>query len=641
MALSDFDLHLFGSGRFREAYDRLGAHPTEFDGIQGVMFAVWAPDAGRVSVVGDFNGWNTITNPLRPVKSSGIWQGFVPGVREGALYKYALQPRGTNLWLEHADPYAAGAQLRPDTASIVVDLTRYSWNDAEWIERRAHQSLDEPISVYEVHLGSWKRDPSMLGEFPTYIDLASQLSEYVLSMGFTHVELLPVAEHPLDMSWGYQTTGYFAPTARFGSPTDFMYLIDHLHQHGIGVILDWVPAHFPRDDFALARFDGTSLYEHPDPRRGEHPDWGTLIFNYGRPEVQTFLLSNALSWLHRYHVDGLRVDAVASMLYLDYSREDGQWVPNRYGGRENLEAVELIRSVNTAIHESFPGALMIAEESTAWPRVTGAISDGGLGFDLKWNMGWMHDTLNYMQLDPLFRRHHQNELTFSLMYAFSERFLLPLSHDEVVHGKRSLLEKMPGDDWQKFANLRLLYTYMWGHPGKKLLFMGSEFGQRREWDYSDRLDWDALEGANRKLHAGLQALVRDLNSLYRSRAALYERDFGWEGFEWIDFSDADNSVIAFLRRTHDRTGTVIFLLNMTPVVRYGYRVGLPQAGSYRESVSTDAIRYGGSGVENWGEIEAESVPWHDQPYSAQITLPPLGASILEPSSLQQLPKQMH
>jgi 1,4-alpha-glucan branching enzyme len=597
-----------------------------------VQFAVWAPDAGRASVVGDFNGWNTTSNPLESVRSSGIWQGFVPGVSEGARYKYALQPRGTDAWLEHADPYAAAAQLRPNTASIVADLTQYTWNDAKWIERRAHASLDVPVSVYEVHLGSWKHDPATGKEFPTYVDLAHGLSDYVLSMGFTHIELLPVAEHPLDMSWGYQTTGYFAPTARFGAPVEFMYFVDYFHQHGIGVILDWVPAHFPKDAFALARFDGTSLYEHPDPRRGEHPDWGTLIFNYGRPEVRTFLLSNALSWLHRYHVDGLRVDAVASMLYLDYSREDGQWLPNQYGGRENLEAVDLIRSVNTAVHESFPGALMIAEESTAWPKVTGDVSEGGLGFDLKWNMGWMHDTLKYMQLDPIFRRHHQNDLTFSLMYAFSEHFLLPLSHDEVVHGKRSMVDKMPGDEWQKFANLRLLYAYMWGHPGKKLLFMGSEFGQRSEWDYANSLDWGALDGPNAKFHSGLQTLVRDLNSLYRGRAALYERDFSWEGFEWIDISDADNSVVAFLRRTLDRKGMVIFSLNMTPVVRYGYRMGLPQAGTYRESVSTDAIRYGGSGVENWGEIEAEAVPCHNQPYSAILTLPPLGASILEPSS---------
>jgi 1,4-alpha-glucan branching enzyme len=632
MALSDFDLYLFGSGTSREAYDRLGAHPTEVDGVRGVQFAVWAPDAGRVSVIGDFNGWNQTANPLQPVQSSGIWHGFVPGVGEGALYKYALQPRGTQVWLEHADPYAAAAQLRPDTASVVSDLTGFTWHDDEWIDRRAHQSLDVPLSIYEVHLGSWKRETNMDKEFPTYEHLARELSEYVLSLGFTHVELLPVAEHPLDMSWGYQTTGYFAPTARFGKPKDFMYFVDHLHQNGIGVILDWVPAHFPKDAFALAKFDGTALYEHADPRRGEHPDWGTLIFNYGRPEVKTFLLSNAMSWLHRYHVDGLRVDAVASMLYLDYSRQDGQWLPNRYGGRENLEAIDVIRSVNTAVHETFPGALTIAEESTAWPKVTGDPSQGGLGFDLKWNMGWMHDTLKYMGLDPVFRRYHHNELTFSMMYAFSERFLLPLSHDEVVHGKRSLLEKMPGDDWQKFANLRLLYAYMWGHPGKKLLFMGNEFGQRREWDYANTLDWDALTGTNGKFHSGLQQLVKDLNSLYRSRAALYERDFSWEGFEWIDFSDAENSTIAFLRRTHDRTGLVIFLLNMTPVVRYGYRVGLPGPGTYHESVSTDAIRYGGSGVENWGEIEAQAVPWHNQPYSAILTLPPLGAAILEPRS---------
>lgn len=632
MALSDFDLYLFGSGKFREAYDKLGAHPRHIDGALGVEFAVWAPDAGRVSVIGDFNGWDPEVHPLLPVQNSGIWQTFVPGVSVGALYKFALQPRGSDYWLRHADPYAIAAQLRPETASIVTDLSRYRWDDASWIERRAKASSDTPISVYEVHLGSWKRDQRMGDGFPTYVHLAHQLADYVESLGFTHIELLPVAEHPLDMSWGYQTTGYFAPTARFGTPTDFMYFVDHFHQRGLGVIVDWVPAHFPKDEFALARFDGTALYEHADPRQGEHPDWGTLIFNYGRPEVQSFLLSNALSWFHRYHIDGLRVDAVASMLYLDYSRQEGQWIPNRYGGRENLDAIDLIRSVTSAVHESFPGALMIAEESTAWPKVTGDVAEGGLGFDLKWNMGWMHDTLGYMELDPVFRSYHQHDLTFSLMYAFSEKFLLPLSHDEVVHGKRSLLQKMPGDDWQKFANLRLLYAYMWGHPGKKLLFMGSEFGQSSEWNYADGLDWNAVSGANAAFHSGVQTLVRDLNSLYRARAALYEGDFTWDGFEWIDFSDAANSVIAFLRLTPDRRSMVIFLLNLTPVVRYGYRVGLPREGRYRETLNTDATRYGGSGVENWQEIEAEALPWHGQPYSAMLTLPPLGASILEADS---------
>ncbi|HEX6507821.1 MAG TPA: 1,4-alpha-glucan branching protein GlgB [Chloroflexota bacterium] len=632
MALTDFDLYVLGSGTWREAYEKLGAHPTQENGQEGVRFAVWAPNASAVSVLGDFNYWQHDANPLSPTGDSGVWQGFVPSIGIGSLYKYAIQPRDSNIWVEHADPYGSQFELRPHTASVVADIDGYEWHDADWLQQRAGRSLNVPISVYEVHLGSWKRDPSEPQRFLSYRELASQLPEYAVQMGYTHIELLPVAEHPLDMSWGYQTTGYFAPTSRFGAPKDFMYFVDCCHQRDIGVIIDWVPAHFPKDAFALARFDGTHLYEHADPRKGEHPDWGTLIFNYGRREVQTFLISNAISWLDRYHVDGLRVDAVASMLYLDYSREPGQWIPNQYGGRENLEAIDLLRAVNKVVHDSFPGALTIAEESTAWPKVTGSVEEGGLGFDLKWNMGWMHDTLEYFQLDPIHRKYHQNELTFSLMYAFTERFILPLSHDEVVHGKRSLVDKMPGDTWQKFANLRLLFAYMWGHPGKKLLFMGSDFGHWSEWNYAESLDWHLLEAGASRFHRGVHDLIHDLNELYDSRPALHIADFSWEGFEWIDFSDADNSVIAFRRRTPDERDTILFVCNMTPVVRYGYRIGLPRAGSYHEIVNTDAIRYGGSGVENWGTIDAEQVPWHGQPFSGTLTLSPLGAAILEPKA---------
>ncbi|HEX8917184.1 MAG TPA: 1,4-alpha-glucan branching protein GlgB, partial [Chloroflexota bacterium] len=619
----------------RQAYKKLGAHPGSDRGTPGTHFAVWAPSADAVSVIGDFNGWRPAATPLYPTGDSGIWQGFVPEVGAGAAYKYAIWPRFGNAWLEKSDPFAQAAELRPHTASIVADLDSYVWNDAFWLQARpAGDWRASPVTIYEVHAGSWRRDPDDPARFLTYRELADQLPAYAADMGFTHIELMPVAEHPLDLSWGYQVTGYFAPSARFGTPSDFMYFVDRCHQVGLGVLIDWVPAHFPKDAHGLARFDGSHLYEHADPRQGEHPDWGTLIFNYGRREVQTFLLSNALFWLDCYHIDGLRVDAVASMLYLDYSREDGQWIPNRYGGRENLEAIDFLRDVNKAVHEEFPGTLTVAEESTAWPRVTGSVEEGGLGFDLKWNMGWMHDTLEYISLDPVHRRYHQGELTFSLMYAFSEHFVLPLSHDEIVHGKRSMLDKMPGDNWQKFANVRLLYTYMYGHPGKKLLFMGSEFAQWNEWKYDQSLDWHLLDlpGADGARHRGVQLLLSDLNHLLRNRPALHEVDSEPWGFQWIDYFDADASVISFLRRDRHGADLVIVVCNFTPVVRSGYRIGLPGPGSFGEILNSDAAKYGGSDVVQRSAIMAEAVPWHGQPYSAEVTLPPLAAFVLTPST---------
>ncbi|GAC1508085.1 MAG: 1,4-alpha-glucan branching protein GlgB [Chloroflexota bacterium] len=629
--LTEFDLHLFGQGTHRRAYEKLGAHCMREGNADGVRFAVWAPSATGVSVIGDFNAWRHGTDWLHPTGVSGIWQGFVAHVRPGALYKFSIVPPGGNGTLEKADPFAFQAEVRPHTASVVTCDPDYAWGDDSWMRRRGEtQWSSQPVSVYEVHLGSWRRSPDHPSEFLSYRHLADHLPEYARDLGYTHVELMPVAEHPLDMSWGYQTTGYFAPTARFGSPEDFMYLVDRCHRAGLGVILDWVPAHFPKDAHGLAFFDGTHLYEHADPRQGEQLDWGTLVFNYGRNEVKSFLLSNAVFWIDRYHIDGLRVDAVASMLYLDYSRESGGWIPNRYGGRENLEAIEFIKQVNWALHEEYPGALMIAEESTAWPGVTTPVDQGGLGFDFKWNMGWMHDTLEYMALDPVYRHFHHNEITFSLVYAFTERFMLPLSHDEIVHGKRSLLDKMPGDAWQKFANLRLLLAYMWTHPGKKLLFMGSEFGQWREWDHDSSLDWHLLDlprndGAR---HQGMQRLVRDLNGLLRARPALYELDERPEGFEWIDYQDADNSVLVFRRVSRGGEDDVIVVCNFTPVVRHAYRIGLPKDGPYLEILNTDAEEYGGSGVRPALSIQAENVAWHGRPYSCEVTLPPLAVFVL-------------
>ncbi len=621
------DKHLFAEGTHERIYEKLGAHPTEMDGVRGVHFAVWAPNAREVYLIGDFNYWNSTQHPMQSLGESGIWTRFEPGLEPGALYKYRIVTQNGQT-LDKADPYAFAAELRPQTASIVADLDTYTWGDADWMRnRRRHQSLDAPIAVYEVHLGSWQRGEG--NRYLTYAELAERLIPYVKEMGYTHIELLPITEHPYDGSWGYQTVGYYAPTRRFGSPQDFMAFVDACHQAGIGVIVDWVPAHFPKDPHGLGFFDGTHLYEHADPRKGEHTDWGTYIFNYGRHEVRSFLLSNAVFWLDKYHIDGLRVDAVASMLYLDYSRKEGEWIPNEYGGRENLEAIHFLKRFNEVVHGIFPDVLTFAEESTAWPQVSRPVYLGGLGFDLKWNMGWMHDTLEYMSKDPIHRRYHHNDLTFSLMYAFSEQFILPLSHDEVVHMKGSLLSKMSGDDWQKFANLRAYYGYMYGHPGKKLLFMGGEFGQWKEWDYNYSLDWHLLAYDP---HRGLSRLVQDLNRLYRQESAMHEVDFEPAGFEWIDCTDSDQSVIAFLRHNRARTEHLVFVCNFTPVPRHNYRIGVPEAGFYAELLNTDAAEYWGSGMGNFGGRHSDPIPWHYQPHSLNLTLPPLATLILKRQS---------
>jgi len=631
-ALSDFDLHLLGEGTHYKSYEKLGAHWAEMEGVGGVVFALWAPNARRVSVVGDFNRWDGRRHPMRGRGGTGIWELFLPGLGEGAIYKYEIKSRQGDVLALKADPYAFRSELRPKTASIVHDVRRAarsdSWHDQDWLDQRPkRQGLDAPISTYEVHLGSWRRVPEENNRVLTYPELAERLVDYVKGMGFTHLELLPVMEHPLDESWGYQTTGYFAPTSRFGTPDDFAYFIDACHRHGIGVILDWVPAHFPADAHGLAYFDGTHLYEHDDPRRREHKDWGTRIFNYGRNEVRNFLWSSALFWLDRYHADGLRVDAVASMLYLDYSRQPGEWIPNRYGGREDLEAIDFLKRFNELAHRDHPGILTVAEESTAWPGVSRPTYLGGLGFGLKWNMGWMHDTLLYFSKDPVHRKHHHNDLTFSLLYAFTENFVSVLSHDEVVHGKRSLLSKMPGDAWQQFANLRSLYAYMYAHPGKKLLFMGGEFGQRREWDSNSSLDWHLLD---QEPHRQLQQLVADLNRLYRAEPALYQVDFEPAGFEWIDFEDTENSALAFLRRARAPEDYLVVVSNFTPLPRPGYRVGVPEARFYREVLNSDAAQYGGSEVTNQPGRQAIELPWHNQPCSLELTLPPLGVVFLKP-----------
>ncbi len=623
--LGELDVHLAGEGRHEELYARLGAHPRVVDGIAGVSFAVWAPNARSVSVVGDFNGWDGRLHPMRSLGAAGIWELFIPDLRPGMKYKFELRTSGGRLRIK-ADPLAFRTEVPPRNASIVFE-SAYEWQDADWLDRRPADPLARPVSIYEVHPGSWRLNP-LEGNRPlTYAELGEELAEYVSSLGFTHVELLPVMEHPYAPSWGYQVTGYFAPTARFGPPDDFRAFVDRLHAAGIGVILDWVPAHFPKDDWALARFDGTALYEHEDPRRGEHPDWGTLVFNLGRNEVRNFLLASALYWLREYHADGLRVDAVASMLYLDYSRKEGEWVPNVHGGNEDLDAIEFLKQLNTVAHSREPGVLMAAEESTAWPGVSRPVDQGGLGFGLKWNMGWMHDTLAYLERDPVHRRYHHDQLTFSLIYAFSENFVLPLSHDEVVHGKGSLLGRMPGDPWQRRANLRALYGYMWAHPGKKLLFMGGELGQENEWSSEGSLDWHLLEQAE---HAGIQELVRDLNLRYREEPALWEVDFEAAGFRWLVANDADANVIAFARLAAGGTRALVCICNFSPVSRPRYRVGLPRGGSWRELLNTDDERYGGGGVGNAGELPAEQRPWHDQPFSAELTLPPLGVLWLVP-----------
>jgi 1,4-alpha-glucan branching enzyme len=625
---SDFDLYLIGEGRHLDLYDRLGAHAREVDGVPGVSFAVWAPNARRVSVIGDFNGWDERIHPMR-LHANGVWELFIPGVEQGARYKYAILSWNRDYRVNKADPFAFWSEKRPGNASLVYDLNGYAWSDARWLaERRERHHDDRPLLIYEVHAGSW-RPTSASGEV-TYRELARQLVPYVIEMGYTHVELMPIAEYPFDPSWGYQVTGYYAPTSRYGAPDDFMYFVDYCHQHGVGVILDWVPAHFPRDQHGLAFFDGSHLYEHADPRQGEHPDWGTLVFNYGRNEVRNFLIANALYWLEKYHVDGLRVDAVASMLYLDYSRKEGQWVPNRYGGRENLEAIAFLQDFNETVHSRFPGALTVAEESTAWPGVTRPAREGGLGFSLKWNMGWMHDILEYMRRDPAHRKYHHNELTFSMLYAFSERYALPLSHDEVVHIKGSMLNKMPGDLWRKFANLRTLYAYMAAHPGKKLLFMGGELAQWDEWKFDGFLQWNLLDDSAQDgpAHAQVQRLVRDLNRHVREQRALHERDFTADGFEWIDGSDAAQSVISFMRYGADKSDPLLVVCNFTPVPRQRFRVGTPHVGRYSEILNTDATEYGGSGVVNAGMLRTEKVFAHGRAHSLSLTLPPLGVVIL-------------
>jgi 1,4-alpha-glucan branching enzyme len=618
--LGDQDLHLFNEGTHYRLYEKLGAHVRTVGGAEGTYFAVWAPDAEHVLVIGDFNGWNKQSHPLRPRGSSGIWEGFVPGIGQGTRYKYHVVSRYSGYSADKSDPFGFHHEAPPRTGSVVSSLD-FSWQDDTWMAARAERgALKAPMAIYEVHAGSWRRSLENGNRMLTYRELAPELSEYVHSMGFTHVELLPVMEHPFYGSWGYQTTGHFAPTSRQGSPQDFMALIDQLHQHGIGVILDWVPSHFPTDEHGLAYFDGTHLFEHADMRKGFHPDWNSYIFNYGRNEVRSFLISSAMFWLDKYHADGLRVDAVASMLYLDYSRKEGEWIPNVHGGRENLEAIGFLRQLNETVYKSYAGVQTIAEESTAWPMVSRPLYVGGLGFGFKWDMGWMHDTLRYMALDPVHRKYHHNELTFRMLYAFSENFVLPLSHDEVVHGKGSLIGKMPGDDWQKFANLRLLLGYMYTQPGKKLLFMGGEFGQWREWSHDESLDWHLLAHGP---HQGLQRWVRDLNTWYRGEPALHELDCDAAGFAWIDCSDWEQSILCYQRRSRSTPEVLVIACNFTPVPRHNYRVGVPSGGYWQEVLNSDAQLYGGSGQGNMGGAEATPVSWHGHRHSINVTLPPL------------------
>jgi 1,4-alpha-glucan branching enzyme len=623
--LTDFDLHLFAEGTHYRAWEQLGARRLTIGVVTGVHFAVWAPNAQRVSVVGDFNRWDGRVHPMRRLMPSGIWELFVPDLGNGTRYKYEVRtPEG--YLLEKADPFARAAEVPPNTASVVWTEDGYAWNDGAWMSARAAAGgwLDRPMSIYEVHLGSWRRRPD--GSCLSYRELADTLVPYAAEMGYTHVELMPVMEHPFGGSWGYQVVGFYAPTGRFGTPDDFRYFVDRCHQAGLGVILDWVPGHFPKDEHGLARFDGTALYEHVDPRRGEHREWGTLVFNYGRDEVRTFLLSSALYWLESFHADGLRVDAVASMLYLDYSRPEGEWLPNQHGGRENVEAVEFLKQLNVATHARAPGTITVAEESTSWPGVSRPAFAGGLGFTYKWNMGWMHDMLAYSKQDPVHRRWHHERITFSMLYAFSENFVLPFSHDEVVYGKRSMLNKMPGDPWQQHATLRALYGYLFGHPGKKLMFMGSEFGQRHEWDHDTGLDWPVLDDP---LHRGLQAWVRDLNHTYRREPSLHQVDFDQAGFSWVDCNDHDNSVISFIRRARDGNDFVLAVVNFTPVARPQYRVGVPEAGWYRELLNSDAAHYGGSNTGNGGGRHAEPVPADGHTHSMELFVPPLGCLFLK------------
>ena len=617
--LGEVDLHLFAEGQHWQIYEKFGAHLRTMGDTAGVHFAVWAPNAQRVSVVGDFNGWDGRVNPMRKLIGSGVWELFLPGVKEGAHYKFEIRTHSGALLLK-SDPFAFFNQHGKSTSSLVYNLERYTWSDHEWMEARRQSDWPKSaISIYEVHLGSWRRRTDEGNRHLSYLEFTETLLPYVVEMGYTHIELMPIAEHPFEGSWGYQVTNYYAPTSRFGTPDELRHFIDKCHQAGIGVIMDWVPAHFPKDVHALAEFDGTDLYEHMDPRQGEHQDWGTLIFNFGRSEVRNFLIGNALFWLDKYHIDGLRVDAVASMLYLDYSRQPGQWIPNVFGGRENLDAIFFLKRFNEVCYERFPGIMTIAEESTAWPGVSRPTYLGGLGFGFKWNMGWMHDFLQYMSLDPIFRRFHHGNITFSLLYAFQEHFILVLSHDEVVHGKRSLLSKMPGDEWQKFANLRMFYAWMYGHPGKKLLFMGGEFGQWHEWNHDQSLDWHLTELPR---HDGLRRLVQHLNYVYKREPALREQDDSHDGFEWIDFHDADNSVVSFIRKS--RAGEmIVFIVNATPIVRHDYQLGVPAPGFYREVINTDAETYGGSNVGNYGGAQSEDRQWMGREHSIMIHLPPL------------------
>jgi len=620
--ISDYDLHLFAEGRHFHIYNILGAHKRRIDGIDGVHFATWAPSAERVSIVGDFNGWDGRRHPMQSRGGNGVWELFIPGLDHSALYKYEIRNRDSGEVLSKTDPYAQQMELRPRTASVISEQSAFDWQDNRWLTlRKSSDWLHAPMSIYECHLGSWQRDDE--NQFLNYRELAHRLVDYVKEAGFTHIELMPITEHPLDASWGYQTTGYFAPTRRFGTADDFRYFVDYCHQQGVGVLLDWVPAHFPKDEHGLARFDGSALYEHEDPRRGEHRDWGTLIYNYGRNEVKNFLISNALFWIEEFHIDGLRVDAVASMLYLDYSREDGDWLPNQHGGNENLEAIAFMRELNTATHELHPGSVIMAEESTAWPQVTRPVDLGGLGFSMKWNMGWMHDSLAYMSKDPVHRHYHHDKLTFGLLYLFSENFILPFSHDEVVHGKGSMLNKMPGDEWQRFANLRLLYTYMFTYPGKKLLFMGCEYGQGNEWNHDQPLDWYLLQYP---LHAGVKRLIGDLNRLYTQQSALHHYDFDHDGFEWISCNDTDQSVLAYMRKSGN--DTIIVVLNFTPVVRHDYRVGVPAAGEYEVLFNSDSNYYAGSNAGSNNTVVANSYDWMERPASLALDLPPLAALVL-------------
>ena len=630
-SLTDLDIYLFGEGTHHRAWEKMGAHPGEQNGVSGTYFRVWAPNARRVSVIGDFNGWDRQSSPMMSVGVSGIWECFVAGINEGALYKYFIESQWNGYCVEKADPYAFASEVRPKTASRVCDISKYEWRDASWMKaRRGRMMYQGAMSIYEVHLGSWMRCPEEDYRWLTYRELAGRLVEYVRQMGFTHVELLPVAEHPFDGSWGYQTTGYFAPTSRHGSPDDFRFLVDVLHRHGIGVILDWTPAHFPNDEHGLGFFDGTHLYEHEDPRQGVHPDWNTYVFNYGRKEIQSFLISNAVFWVDQYHIDALRVDAVASMLYLDYGRKESEWRPNCYGGNENFEAINFLKRMNESVHAEAPGATVIAEESTSWPMVSRPTYLGGLGFGFKWNMGWMHDMLNYMSYDPFFRNYHHNLLTFGMLYALSENFVLPFSHDEVVYGKSAMIGKMPGDEWQKFANLRALYGFMYGHPGKKLLFMGGEFGQWNEWNHDFSLDWHLLDHPP---HLGLQHWVRDLNKFYREEPSLFELDYEQAGFEWVDCHDNANSMVSFLRRGRNDLEApqrqTLFVVNFTPVPRYGHRVGVPMGGRWKETLNSDAALYGGSGVCNSGGIEADAIPIHGRDWSLNIDVPPLACVVFQ------------